>query len=106
MSDETESNVSPQEAPVGDLDANPAESPVADAPVADAPPVVQAPEEPSVADTHNHVAIRDFAARFAHQVLHFKKGDVIEPHIGAPLRASGSPIKLVEKATGETKGEL
>lgn len=64
--------------------------------------------EPTPADpeTHHHVAMRDFAVRFAHQVLHFKAGEVIEARIGRALRSTGSPIKLVEKSIEETQGEL
>ena len=73
------------------------------------PEIVVAPEpsvpELVIPETHDHVAIRDFAARFAHQVLHFKAGEVIERRIGIALRAQGSPIKLVERVGEETQGE-
>jgi hypothetical protein len=53
-----------------------------------------------------HVAIRDFSARFAHQILHFKQDQEIEEFIAKELRAKGAPIKLVEKLAEETKGRL
>ena len=86
-------------------------------PVEPAPQVAEVQPEPAQAatppeaaprpsETHNHVAIRDFAARFAHQILHFKAGEIIEARIGHALRAAGSPIKLVEKSAEETQGKL
>lgn len=53
-----------------------------------------------------HVAIRDFSARYAHQILHFQKDDVIEDHIAKDLRRLGAPIKLVERVAEETKVRL
>lgn len=72
------------------------------APVA---PVVAETPQPSTANK-DHVASRNFMARFEHQVLSFKEGDVIEARIGEVLRATGAPIKLVEKLVKETKGKL
>lgn len=58
------------------------------------------------ADTHDHVAIRDFRARFDHQVLNFSAGQVIDSRVGRALRATGSPIKLVERVVEELKDAL
>ncbi len=57
-------------------------------------------------ETHDHVAIRDFGARFEHQVLRFSGGEVIDSRVGKALRALGAPIKLVERLAEETKGRL
>ena len=84
----------------------PAETKVeGDAPMTDtAPP---APDVTTVAtETHDHVAIRDFKARFDHQLLSFAQGEIIDSRVGKALRATGSPIKLVEKLAEETKGRL
>ncbi len=64
--------------------------PVEETPVAE--PVVEGP-----LDNVHYVAIRDFGARYAHQILRFVKDDIIDPVIGHHLRSTGSPIKLVEK---------
>jgi len=72
-------------------------------PEAPAPEPSQAEVDPGPSQTHNHVAIRDFMARFDHQVLSFVKDEVIDPRVGHGLRKQGAPIKLVEKPIEETK---
>lgn len=73
-------------------------------PAADAAAAAAHVVDPSIApeiedaDRFLHVAARDFKARYAHQLLTFAKDQVIDPLVGAALRATGAPIKLVEKA--------
>ncbi len=72
-------------------------------------PEVEKVEAPAVAPEKpkaqvEYVAMRDFKARFAHQLLSFSEGEVIEERIGSVLRLTGSPIKLVERSAKETKG--
>lgn len=68
-------------------------------------PKPEVASESDVSETHDHVAIRNFTARFEHQVLKFVKDDIIDSRVGKALRAKGAPIKLVEK-TEEPAGEL
>ena len=94
------------------VEATSTDSTDATAAVAQTAPVVveTVPTETQVAPltndpgTHDHFAIRDFKARFDHQVLSFLKDELIDGRVGHALRALGAPIKIVEKTAEESKG--
>lgn len=75
-------------------------------PVTDQVSAPEGPSEPDVAETHKHVALRDFSAAFEHQILTFLKDEVIDSRVGVWLRAHGAPIKVVELSAKENKGKL
>lgn len=64
------------------------------------------PVEPEITENQVFVAIRNFAARFEHQLLSFVEGEIIDHRVGKSLRALGAPIKIVEKSAKELKGKL
>ena len=61
---------------------------------------------PVITENQVFVAIRDFAARFEHQVLKFVEGEILDSRVGKALRATGAPIKVLEKSAKELKGKL
>ena len=86
-----------------------APAPLDPAPVAEAPsppvvPTVSVSEPTEAGPGTVYVAIRDFTAKFAHQILHFAKDAEVEAHIGAPLRALGAPIRLAERLREGDRG--
>ncbi len=76
----------------------------APAPAAADPAPAPAPAPVPVAETPKaYVAIREFVARFEHQVHKFAEGQQIDARVGHALRALGCPIKIVEKVAEDIK---
>jgi hypothetical protein len=104
MADKENEIVAPAEAVAPTTDAPPAGA--AAAKPDETPSVTEeaAPEGPS--ETHWYVAIRNFVARYEHQLLTFVEDEIIDSRVGHKLRGLGAPIKLVEKSAKELKGKL